>query len=241
MNNNPVNSHLVQIKYVFVYQDNFWKQNKIEIEYEEKVKDMKKQCELEWGNFDKLVKLEYSEIQGLFHYTDIDNNYNWNHYNANKEWKPLDFFVKVSIAQDFTRKIWNNIVKSKTYPTYESVLKVYKKYLETNKITSNLLERKNKKEKVKPEIKTKKEKVKKIMTYIIKDKALLNTYKIGKSNNPLKREKTLQAEKPSLELVKIFKSNIENKLHKEYDKYRVRGEWFNLSKSQLKYICTTYK
>ena len=77
-------------------------------------------------------------------------------------------------------------------------------------------------------------------TYIIKDK---NTghYKIGKSINPLDREKTLQSEKPTLKLIKVFKKDIETKLHKEYKDFRIRGEWFNLNKVQLKYICTTYK
>mgnify|MGYP003116322449 CR=1 FL=1 len=77
-------------------------------------------------------------------------------------------------------------------------------------------------------------------TYILKDK---NTgyYKIGKSINPLDREKTLQAEKPTYELIKIFNNDIETDLHKKYKKQNVRGEWFNLNKVQLKYICTSYE
>ena len=75
--------------------------------------------------------------------------------------------------------------------------------------------------------------------YILKDK---NTglYKIGRSINPLDREKTLQAEKPTVKLIKIFKDNVERDLHDKYKKQRVRGEWFNLNKVQLKYICTHY-
>ncbi len=77
-------------------------------------------------------------------------------------------------------------------------------------------------------------------TYILKDK---NTgyYKIGKSSNPLDREKTLQSEKPTYELIKIFNNDIETILHKKYKKQNIRGEWFDLSKIQLKYICTNYK
>jgi hypothetical protein len=77
-------------------------------------------------------------------------------------------------------------------------------------------------------------------TYILKDK---NTgyYKIGKSINPLDREKTLQAEKPTYKLIKIFNNDIETDLHKKYKKQNVRGEWFNLNKVQLKYICTSYE
>lgn len=75
--------------------------------------------------------------------------------------------------------------------------------------------------------------------YILKDK---NTglYKIGRSINPLDREKTLQAEKPTIKLIKIFKDDVERELQDKYQKQRVRGEWFNLNKVQLKYICTHY-
>lgn len=85
-----------------------------------------------------------------------------------------------------------------------------------------------------------KTKSKKQKTYILKDN---NTgyYKIGKSNNPLNREKTLQSEKPTYTLIKTFKKNIEKDLHNKYIKQRIRGEWFNLNNIQLKYICTNYK
>ena len=90
------------------------------------------------------------------------------------------------------------------------------------------------------EIEKQKEEVINKKTYILKDK---NTgyYKIGRSSNPLNREKTLQSEKPTYELIKIFNNDIETKLHKKYNKQNVRGEWFDLSKIQLKYICTNYK
>lgn len=78
------------------------------------------------------------------------------------------------------------------------------------------------------------------VAYILKDK---NTgyYKIGKSINPEKREKTLQSEKPTIILVKKFKNNWENHLHNKYKSQRVRSEWFDLNKIQLKYICTHYE
>lgn len=77
-------------------------------------------------------------------------------------------------------------------------------------------------------------------TYIIKDD---NTgfYKIGKSIKPREREKTLQSEKPTIKMIKEFKTDIESKLHKKYSKHRIRGEWFDLNNVQLKYICTNYK
>jgi hypothetical protein len=77
-------------------------------------------------------------------------------------------------------------------------------------------------------------------TYIMKD-CSNGYYKIGKSYNPIFREKTLQAEKPTIKIIKVFDSNIEKKLHTDYSKYRLRGEWFNLTKIQIRYICTHYK
>mgnify|MGYP003670577991 FL=1 len=80
---------------------------------------------------------------------------------------------------------------------------------------------------------------KELKTYLIKDN-LTKLYKIGRSKNPLNRERTLQSEKPSIKMVKVWTENIETKLHKEYSNYRVRGEWFKLTKVQVKYICTKY-
>lgn len=76
--------------------------------------------------------------------------------------------------------------------------------------------------------------------YIMKNKSN-GYYKIGKANNPLQREKTLQSEEPSVELVKIFKKDYESELHNKYKKQRKRGEWFDLNKVQVKYICKHYK
>jgi hypothetical protein len=88
--------------------------------------------------------------------------------------------------------------------------------------------------------KKKPKKLKTKKSYIIKDK---NTglYKIGKSNNPKNREKTLQAEKPTYELIKIFNKNWEAHLHKKYKEQRLRGEWFKLNKLQVEYICRHYE
>ena len=77
-------------------------------------------------------------------------------------------------------------------------------------------------------------------TYLIKNRRN-GFYKIGKSNNPLKREKTLQSEEPDIVMTKTWDEDIESKLHKDYKDYRVRGEWFELSKVQVKYICTKYE
>ena len=71
--------------------------------------------------------------------------------------------------------------------------------------------------------------------YLMHDKR--NGYhKIGMSNKPDVREKTLQSEVPDVQMVcskrypsrKIAKA-IEAALHNAYAEQRVRGEWFNLS------------
>ena len=73
--------------------------------------------------------------------------------------------------------------------------------------------------------------------YVMIDK---NTgyYKIGRSINPIIRERTLQSEKPTIDMLFNYPStnNCETELHDIYSKKRVRGEWFDLSGSDLKDI-----
>ncbi|WNM20283.1 GIY-YIG nuclease family protein [Flavobacterium capsici] len=75
--------------------------------------------------------------------------------------------------------------------------------------------------------------------YLMKDLAN-EYYKIGISNSPEYREKTLQSEKPTIELIisKGFSSRkialaFENSLHKSYSEKRLRGEWFQLSEKEV--------
>lgn len=130
----------------------------------------------------------------------------------------------------------DNISKEKLkYKLYDFIYKFHKEQYEKTPEGIEELNRIREKEynksikKIKPQI-----------AYILKDKSL-GYYKIGKSCNPLQREKTLQAEKPSVKLVKVFKDDCENELHNKYKKQRVRGEWFDLNKVQVKYICKHYK
>jgi len=76
-------------------------------------------------------------------------------------------------------------------------------------------------------------------TYLIKD-LNNNLYKIGYSNNPELRESTLQSEKPNIKMVKVWDTFIEKELHEKYKDQRIRGEWFKLTPTQVKYICTHY-
>lgn len=77
-------------------------------------------------------------------------------------------------------------------------------------------------------------------TYLIKNRRN-GFYKIGRSKDPLKREQTLQSEEPDIVMVKTWDEDIESLLHNDYKEHRIRGEWFELSKAQVKYICTNYE
>ena len=83
--------------------------------------------------------------------------------------------------------------------------------------------------------------------YLMRDNT--NGYhKIGISNKPEYREKTLQSEKPSIEMLACKKfptrkiaEAIESALHTAYILQRVRGEWFNLSDEDVAAIIETLK
>ena len=54
-------------------------------------------------------------------------------------------------------------------------------------------------------------------------------HKIGRSNNPGHRERTLQCQEPDVKLLATCAVDIESKLHNKYRERRMRGEWFYLS------------
>lgn len=64
-------------------------------------------------------------------------------------------------------------------------------------------------------------------------------YKIGRSKNPAHRERTLQAETPTIQMVASFKDKdfYEKAWHIHFEKERLRGEWFNLTRAQVAYFC----
>ena len=73
--------------------------------------------------------------------------------------------------------------------------------------------------------------------YVMIDK---NTgyYKIGRSKNPEYRERTLQSEKPTIEMLFNHKArpNDETYLNNHFRTKRIRGEWFDLKGSDLNEI-----
>ena len=75
-----------------------------------------------------------------------------------------------------------------------------------------------------------------------------NYHKIGISNKPDYREKTLQSEKPTIEMLcskrfpnRKIASSFEQALHQTYTANRIRGEWFNLSKKDVEDLIQTLK
>ena len=59
--------------------------------------------------------------------------------------------------------------------------------------------------------------------------------KIGKSNNPRYRERTLHSQEPTVHLIAVWccHHKIEKDLHAMFDQKRSRGEWFRLLLSDL--------
>ncbi len=83
--------------------------------------------------------------------------------------------------------------------------------------------------------------------YLMKD-TTNGYYKIGISNKPEYREKTLQSEKPTIELLTCKKyptrkiaEAIESALHSAYSQQRIRGEWFKLDDVDVAAIIETLK
>jgi hypothetical protein len=62
-------------------------------------------------------------------------------------------------------------------------------------------------------------------------------YKIGKSKSPKFRETTLQSQKPTIELIHIWEKDFsEKQLHEKFSNKRIRGEWFNLTSEDVKFL-----
>lgn len=70
--------------------------------------------------------------------------------------------------------------------------------------------------------------------YFARDTSLQRFIKIGFSKKPLYREKTLQAEKPTIVFISthFLDSSYEDSLHEYFKSKRIRGEWFEVSYDQ---------
>lgn len=87
----------------------------------------------------------------------------------------------------------------------------------------------------------KKKKSRKTKVYVMIDRHT-GLYKIGVSDSPAKREHTLCSIVPKIDLLFSFDSDYytEKQLHNEYSEKRTRGEWFKLTKKDIRDIKKQY-
>jgi Meiotically up-regulated gene 113 len=62
--------------------------------------------------------------------------------------------------------------------------------------------------------------------------------KIGRSREPIRREKILQAEDPDIEILakREAPASLETELHRHFSEFRLRGEWFHLPEPQVQVL-----
>lgn len=136
-------------------------------------------------------------------------------------------------------KVTDNIDSEDTKFTIRKLTKEYKEIVKTEALYYQpLYER---------EIISKTETDDKCHVYLMIDHTN-NYHKIGISNKPKYREKTLQSEKPTIELIcnKKFPNrklavSFEQALHNAYSNKRIRGEWFSLESKDVEDIIEALK
>ena len=124
------------------------------------------------------------------------------------EYDHLEFDCEVLENSNNSLKEWNNSIKQKYDEMTTSFIN---SLIQTNTLVSGQ------------------------KTYLMYDD-ITQKFKIGKSYDPYKREKTLCSDRCSIYLVAYCDYDIESVLHSMYSEYRGRGEWFNLSKKQVSWI-----
>ncbi len=77
--------------------------------------------------------------------------------------------------------------------------------------------------------------------YLMMDKS--GFYKIGRSKNPIFRERTLKSQENSTQTIAYWEApkEMEAQLHSRYNEFRIRGEWFKLNTIQLGEIASIMK
>ena len=124
------------------------------------------------------------------------------------EYDHLEFDCEVLENSNNSLKEWNNSIKQKYDEMTTSFIN---SLIQTNTLVSGQ------------------------KTYLMYDD-MTQKFKIGKSYDPYKREKTLCSDRCSIYLVAYCDYDIESVLHSMYSDYRNRGEWFNLSTKQVSLI-----
>lgn len=75
-------------------------------------------------------------------------------------------------------------------------------------------------------------------TYIGTDSS--GAYKIGRTSDLMQREKGIKTGNHSYRTVIFIKDDFEKELHDKFSDKRIRGEWFDLSDKDLKFITSNY-
>jgi hypothetical protein len=185
------------------------------------------------------IKKNFPQKNKIYQIIDIKNAFYNQHSNYGEDYdenetyyfKPLDISFKpvsdIAIYKPLILSVRGELLDSNYH-------KLDKKYYDSDRIKISHLKEIEKRKDPKVIANTF------TQVYIMIDK---NTgyYKIGRSLNPIKREKTLQSEKPTIELLQTFNAKIidERNLHIMFANKRIRGEWFDLSGSDMQSI-TTY-
>lgn len=144
--------------------------------------------------------------------------------NESKKFTPNEW--DNAILQQLTRQLFNN---------YRTVLE-----------SRNLLQIENENE-IEALTPIEKNKIETCFVYIMKDEKN-GCFKIGISNRPEYREKTLQSDKPFITMLqaKEFPSRkiaraFESALHSTFAEKNIRGEWFDLSSEEVEQVINTLK
>lgn len=80
---------------------------------------------------------------------------------------------------------------------------------------------------------------KRFKTYILSD-SNIGLYKIGKSENIKDRIKSLSTGNVYINLVAYIDVDIERELHERFERKRLQGEWFRLSKEEIDEVIKEY-
>jgi hypothetical protein len=157
------------------------------------------------------------------------------------------FFFRPTRTTFAPNNIFNPKCSSPDYPTVEGRVYfhnmspytealIFNPLKDTFKVSVNLLSEEVEEVK-KVKASTTEVESKETRVYVMIDK---NTgfYKIGRSKNPKARERTLQSEKPTIEMLFNYPGlNIDEKeLHNIFIEKRVRGEWFDLNGTDIQMI-----
>ncbi|MBA4744258.1 MAG: GIY-YIG nuclease family protein [Muricauda sp.] len=176
------------------------------------------------------------EYKGLITKTELELFANSNF----KKWK-------ISLVSDKREILGGEIGGDDFYPTKNNIQIVIKKfaseYIDLVKETIPNYEPTELKQ-VKPE----KENIADFCFVYLMHDTSNSYYKIGISNSPEYRERTLQSEKPTIEMIASKKfpvrkiaESIEKALHSTYSEKRLRGEWFELNDNDVEHIKETLK